>query len=165
MSHYKPLDIVNYEVVGERWVRRAMRLPKDKQPINRDDYGLMVKLVKAGDDHAKCTRGIIVYVEVKFQVGWLIEFETYRAGIECLSTSSSMHNELMSLRGDELAEQKQKDLSDKVYTRIMTISYQALRNIYKARRTHRHPDWWIFCRWIETLPLFKMVIYPEWSDG
>jgi hypothetical protein len=66
--------------------------------------------------------------------------------------SSAMHGELKGLKGKELAEQKQKDLPEKVYTRILTISYQALRHMYKARRNHRHPDWQIFCDMIETLP-------------
>jgi hypothetical protein len=39
--------------------------------------------------------------------------------------------------------------------------YQALRNIYRARRHHRHPDWTRFCDWIEKLPKFNVFIYPE----
>lgn len=76
--------------------------------------------------------------------------------------SSSMHGELKGLKGEALAEQKQADLPEKVYTRVLTISYQALRHIYKARRHHRHPDWQIFCgQFIENLPYFDSLIYPE----
>ncbi len=140
-----------------------MRLPKDRQKVSTRDEDILLgsKLVKAGTDHAKFTRGILVYVELKMQVGWMIEFETYRHGVECLSTSSSMHNELASMKGGDLASQKQNDLPLKVYTRICTISYQALRAMYGARRNHRHPDWQIFCDWIETLPLFEELICPD----
>jgi hypothetical protein len=144
-----------------------MRLPKGGTPdsthkkLGPKDAKLAAKLVKAGPDHAKAMRGIVVWVELKMQIGWLIEFEAYRHGVECLSTSSSMHGELRRLSGVELAEQKQNDLPDKVYTRICTISYQALRSMYRARRRHRHPDCQIFCDFIETLPYFDTLIYPE----
>ena len=167
---YKPLKIVDYEIVGINWAMEAMRLPKNSMGdtynnyfpkntiIGPKDIHLASNLVKAGNDHAKSMRGIIVYLKIKLQVGWMIEFETYRHGVECLSTSSSMHCELAQLYGEELAEQKQNDLPSKQYTRILTISYQALRSMYKARRHHKHPDWQIFCDWIETLPYAKELI-------
>lgn len=161
---YKPLEVSLLSVCGLQESIRAMRLPKDRQKENHtkaEDMGLAIRLIKAGADHAKFQRGVIAYVELKMQAGFMIEFETYRHGVECLSTSSSMHNELKMLQGSELADQKQKDISTKVYTRIVTVSYQALRNMYKARRTHRHPDWKIFCAFVETLPHFCWLIYPE----
>jgi len=95
----------------------------------------------------------------------MIEFETYRHGVECLSTSSAMHGELRGMRGEELAEAKQNGLPDKVYRRIVMVSYQALRSMYRARRHHRHPDWQIFCDFVEGLPWFPMLIYPEVNRG
>lgn len=164
---YKPLKIVRREVHGVYWALRAMRLPKKSEgDSTRDEAGpmdlkLASALIRAGDDHAKAVRGIVVWLRVEFQVGFMIEFETYRHGVECLSTSSAMHGELKQLTGVELAEQKQRDLPEKVYTRDVTFSYQSLRSIYKARKMHRHPDWRIFCKFIETLPYFDSLIYPE----
>ena len=165
---YIPLEISSdYLASGLLPSMRAMRLPKGGESdsthkkLGTRDAKLAAKLVKAGPDHAKAMRGIIVWVELRMQVGWMIEFETYRHGVECLSTSSSMHGELSRLSGADLAEQKQADLPDKVYIRICTISYQALRSMYRARRRHRHPDWRIFCDFIETLPYFESLIYPE----
>ena len=37
----------------------------------------------------------------------------------------------------------------------MTTNYQQLKTIYHQRRTHRLPEWQIFCDWILTLPMFK----------
>lgn len=179
--NYKPLRIKKCKVTGMMPALKAMRLPKGSKndskvlsgidPFTTDsdqylhlgenDKQLARSLVKAGPDHAKFTRGIIAYLEMEMQAGFMIEFETYRHGVECLSTSSSMHGELKGLKGEELAEQKQKDLSEKVYTRILTVSYQALRSMYKARRNHRHPDWQIFCDFVESLPYFDVFIYPE----
>lgn len=161
---YKPLTVETIEVAGIRHSLRAMRLPKDKQPkatTMEQDLRLASSLIKHGPDHGKFSRGIIVYAEVRMQVGFMIEFETYRHGVECLSTSSSMHNELLAIDGPELAEEKQAGLPEKVYIRIGTFSYQALRSMYRARRNHRHPDWQIFCDWIETLPYFTELIMPD----
>lgn len=160
MSHYTPLEIELLDFAGVGPSLQAMRLPKAQTGKHspNDDFNLASKLIRAGNDHAKFARGIVVWLELKLQVGWMIEFETYRHGVECLSTSSAMHGELVGMEGPELAEKKQADLPDKVYTRIVMISYQALRSMYRARRNHRHPDWQIFCDFIETLPYFKQLI-------
>jgi len=167
--HYIPLKLELTEpVAGIPSAMRAMRLPKDQTAKKQTDHELSSNLIKGGPDHAKCMRGIVAYVELKGQAGWLIEYMTYRIGlrelrdeVECLSSSSSMHNELAELRGVELAEQKQIDLVDKVYTRIDMISYQTMRWIYKSRRHHKHPDWQTFCDFIETLPNFTEFIMPK----
>jgi len=151
---YIPLKVELLQLAGLGPSLEAMRLPLGSTSIDFEkDIALASKLIKAGDDHAKAMRGIIAYVKMQMQVGFMIEFETYRAGVECLSTSSAMHTDLKQLQGAELAEKKQADLPMKYYTRIATISYQALRNMYFARRNHRHPDWQIFCiDFIENLP-------------
>jgi hypothetical protein len=170
MTHYKPLEVKTDAHYGFLEAMIAMRLPKgsltdscyqaNKFYLGRKDAELASALIKGGDDHAKAMRGIVVWATLKMQVGFMIEFETYRHGVECLSTSSAMHGELKGLSGGVLAEQKQADLPDKVYTRSVTLSYQALRSMYRARKGHRHPDWKIFCNWIENLPHFESLIYP-----
>lgn len=37
-------------------------------------------------------------------------------------------------------------------TARMTTNYRQLKTMYKQRRSHRLPDWQMFCDWIETLP-------------
>ena len=160
---YTPLTIELMEPVsGVSASLEAMRLPLgSKSKSFEGDLALAGRLIKRGDDHAKAMRGIIAYVKMELQVGWMIELETYRAGVECLSTSSTMHQDLKGMKGPVLAELKQSHLPNKVYTRIATFSYQALRSIYKARRNHRHPDWQVFCDFVEGLPYFNTLIYPE----
>ncbi len=160
---YKALKIELLEVVGVNHSLRAMRLPQPPKtwiPSFQADLKLAARIIKRGDDHAKCIRGIDAYLLFQMQAGWMIQLDTYRVGVETLSTSSTMHNELKGLRGVELAEAKQAGLADHVYTRIAKFSYQALRNMYLARR-HRHPDWQIFCDFVEDLPYFKHLIYSE----
>lgn len=158
---YQPLKIETLETAGFAQARLAMRLPHMGKPQKRGDGELSKALIKSGDPHAKAFRGCIVWYQMECQVGWLIEYLTYRVGIECLSSSSAMHGELRKLTGIELAEQKQRDLPTKVYTRIEMASYQALRRIYIARDGHRHLDWQLFRDWVESLPLFDELIYPE----
>jgi hypothetical protein len=187
---YKPLEIETIEVAGLVATLRAMRLPKGSEndsemgsvlnsfndlvsagytvTLGSNDAKLAGNLIRAGNDHAKAFRGPIVWAKFTFQAGWMMHIDQYRIGVECLSTTSSMHNELKHLTGPELAEQKQADLKEKVYTRIAHFSYQALRGVYYARRNHRHPDWPIFCKWINSLPYANELIIaakPERKNG
>jgi hypothetical protein len=159
---YKPLEVSLLDLAGVGAAMKAMRLPKGGVPgTQAEDLALAGKLIRAGDDHAKAMRGIIVWLEMRMQVGFMVEFETYRHGVECLSTSSTMHGDLKGMRGYELAEAKQEALPDLVYHRIVCISYQALRSMFMARRGHRHPDWQRWCRFCKTLPYFNHLIMPE----
>jgi hypothetical protein len=141
-----------------------MRNPRMSHALSSPDADLRLaeKLILAGDEHAKALRGIIVYFDLTFQVGWMVEWDTYRIGIEVLSTSSMMHSpELAKLRGAELAERKQTLLPETIYKQTCFGSYQFLRRVYIQRRHHRHPDWQIFCDWIETLPHSRQLILPR----
>lgn len=40
----------------------------------------------------------------------------------------------------------------------MTTNYRQLKTIYKQRKTHRLPEWRMFCEWIETLPYSELII-------
>jgi hypothetical protein len=152
---YKPLEIHTLEVCGLRHAFVAMRNPmmSHDKATPESDLELASRLIRAGDEHAKSMRGVIVYATMRCQVGWMIEFDTYRFGIETLSTSSTMHIDYKTMTGEELADAKQNGLPDVIYTRTFMASYQTLRRIYQQRRGHRLPDWKIFCEWIHT-PLF-----------
>lgn len=169
---YIPLKVELLSVHGVLESMTAMRLPKGTESdsddslqygLGRSDARLAALLVKAGDSHAKAIRGIIAYIRVEMQIGWMIHLDTYNVGVQVLSTSSTMHNELRDLSGAELAEEKQRGAGEKVYIRIFTANYQALRRMYLQRRHHRHPDWHVFCDFIETLPHFNVLIMPPYS--
>lgn len=160
---YTPLKIETLEVCGLSWALRAMRNPllSHDKSTPEADLKLARKLVKAGDEHAKAVRGVIVYLEVEMQIGFMVELDTYRIGVETLSTSSTMYLDHQGTKGPELAAAKQANLPNVVYRRTLMASYQALRRIWWQRRNHRHPDWQVFCDWIETLPHFDDLICPE----
>jgi len=126
---YAPLTVKCLSIAGIFESAKAMRLPKGSQGdstlerLGKDDARLFAHLIVAGDDEAKAVRGVVAYLELTMQVGWMIQFEAYRHGVECLSTSSTMHTTLKRLSGKELAAQKQAELSKVQYTRIVMISY------------------------------------------
>lgn len=163
---YKPIEIVSYEVIGHEWVAKGARKFRQNRPVDsttgelgESDSNLLHRLSVAGDEHAKPLRGFIVYFELHFQLGWGIEFMTYSVGMDDLGTSSTMHRLVSAgLRDEALAIEKQARISDVVYERICVTNYQTLRRIYFQRRKHAHPDWKIFCRWIESLPHFAELI-------
>lgn len=126
--------------------------------ISPADISLLTKLVKAGDEHAKVVRGVIVYAKITAPVFWWCEEETYRAGHERLCSESTMHIDMKGLSGEELVKAKSEMPMGKELTKIDFFSYQALRNIYKQRRFHRLPHWHTFCDWIKTLPFAEELI-------
>lgn len=42
-------------------------------------------------------------------------------------------------------------------TAKMTTNYRQLKTIYQQRRTHRLPEWQLFCDWLETLPYSEFI--------
>ena len=42
-------------------------------------------------------------------------------------------------------------------TARMTTNYRQLKTIYFQRRTHRLPEWRVFCEWIKTLPYADFI--------
>ncbi len=46
-------------------------------------------------------------------------------------------------------------------TRNVTLNYEVLANIYKARRNHKLDEWRDFCSWIETLPYSDLITGKE----
>ena len=178
------IKINTIEIAGFGSVLQALRLPFGKEcrshgsfhietfekdlfithahsVINEKDMHLLSTLVKRGDEHAKCIRGLIVYAEIEAPIWFYRELETYRAGRERLSSESTMHIDCKGLSGDELEKAKDKIPSGKVQKTIDMYSYQTLRRIYLQRRNHRLPMWHDFCRWIEGLPYAKELILVE----
>ena len=48
--------------------------------IGPNDHDLMMRLVKAGTDHRKFMRMIVVYVDITAPLYWYKELETYKVG-------------------------------------------------------------------------------------
>lgn len=100
------ITIENCEVTGWESAIRGMRNPmnswsKSDSDFNtgysdngfiagENDYNLMKKLCKAGTDHRKFMRMIIVYVDVTAPLYWWTEYDTYKVGT-VRNSCSKMH--------------------------------------------------------------------------
>lgn len=49
--------------------------------------------------------------------------------------------------------------------RTLKVSYEALANMYKARKNHKLDEWRIFCEWVEGLPYSELITGKEKEDG
>lgn len=123
------------------------------------DLQLMTTLVKRGDEHAKVVRGIMVWARIKAPVYFTRELETYRAGRERLSSSSTMHQECQGLSGEELQRAKAELPMGTEQDFVDVYSYQTLRRIVAQRHNHRLPEWHTFIDWIRTLPYAEELIF------
>lgn len=95
------IKIEHTEVLGCEHAIRGMRNPmnsweksdsyvKDGLYIGPNDLDLMLKLSKAGTDHAKFRRMITVYVDLTAPLYWWKEFDTYKVGTVA-NSCSTMH--------------------------------------------------------------------------
>lgn len=126
--------------------------------LDERDLDLLQGLVKAGDEHAKVCRGIIVWARITAPIYWWCEEETYRAGHERLMSASTMHIDCKGMSGEELQRAKAEMPMGKELAKVDCFSYQCLRNIYRQRKNHRLQEWHQFCKWIESLPMAAELI-------
>ena len=179
------IQIKTLEIAGFRSVLEALRLPYGKEcrskanaefnidksgliasgnfccAISPKDLQLLSTLVKRGDEHSKCIRGLIVYAEISAPIWFYRELETYKIGRERLSCESTMHIECKGLSGEELEKAKDEISMGHIQRTVDWFSYQTLRRIYFQRRNHRLPMWHDFCSWIESLPFADVLITIE----
>lgn len=147
-------ELQAYSVNAEHYESKTVRT----EIVGKADLQLASRLIKAGDEHAKAVRGIMVWAEITAPIYWWREMETYRAGRERLSCESTMHMDCKGLTGEQLVQAKAAMPMGKEQTAIDMFSYQCLRRIYQQRKYHRLPHWKQFCEWIESLPFAAELI-------
>ena len=162
--------------------------------LGDNDLGLASRLAKAGSDHRKFLRQIIVSIDILAPLYWWKEFDTYKVGTVA-NSCSTMHkiqakeftradfscekmsegalavldNVISFMEGERV---KFNETKDKAYwhnmiqllptsynqLRTVTLNYEVLINIYKARRYHKLDEWKTLCAEIEKLPYAKELI-------
>ena len=162
--------------------------------LGDNDLSLASRLAKAGSDHRKYLRQVIVSMDICAPLYWWKEFDTYKVGTVA-NSCSTMHKiqakeftradfscEKMSegalsvldsvisfMEAERLAFIETKDkahwhnmiqLLPTSYNqlRTVTLNYEVLINIYRARRYHKLDEWKILCAEIEKLPYAKELI-------
>ena len=162
--------------------------------LGDNDLSLAVRLAKAGSDHRKFLRQVIVSIDISAPLYWWKEFDTYKVGTVA-NSCSTMHKiqakefcredfscEKLSEEGlavlDSVIEFMERErvafieTKDKAHwhnmiqmlptsynqLRTVTLNYEVLINIYRARRYHKLDEWKILCAEIEKLPYAKELI-------
>ena len=196
------ITVMNFEnaIRGARnpmnsWARMDSYYDEEGNFVFGDnDLSLAARLAKAGSDHRKYLRQIIVSMDISAPLYWWKEFDTYKVGTVA-NSCSTMHKiqakeftradfscEKMSegalavldsviefMERERLAFIETKDkanwhnmiqLLPTSYNqlRTVTLNYEVLINIYKARRYHKLDEWKILCAEIEKLPYAKELI-------
>lgn len=137
-----------------------------------------------GEGHDNFLNGIVVQFDLTFTVKAWTEAERYHF-LDFVSSQSTMHRitkfdldksyidyvdprivEIMK----ELVNNYNNNPNPEAYLKVlysnpcgfkltarMTTNYRQLKTIYSQRKTHRLPEWRVFCKWIETLPYTEFI--------
>ncbi|MBQ7327139.1 MAG: hypothetical protein IJW93_06680 [Clostridia bacterium] len=162
--------------------------------LGDNDLGLASRLAKAGSDHRKFLRQIIVSLDICAPLYWWKEFDTYKVGTVANSCSTmhkiqakeftrsdfsceKMSDEALSVLDSVISFMEKErvafiETKDKAHwhnmiqllptsynqLRTVTLNYEVLINIYRARRYHKLDEWKLLCAEIERLPYAKELI-------
>ena len=152
------IKLENTEVTGWEHAIRGMRNPKnswDKSDswlstsyengieanlfiVGENNLNLMKRLVKAGTDHRKFMRMLIVYVDITAPLYWWKEFDTYKVGTVA-NSCSTMHK----------IESKEFTLDDFSCEHLNKMSIECLKVVIDRLNYSRltflrskDKDWW-----------------------
>lgn len=137
-----------------------------------------------GEGHDNALKGIVVLFDLTFPIKAWTEAERYH-WLDFVSSQSTMHkiakfdikaqcnkyvdDRIIDIVNEKVAKYLEtndpEDYLALLYnvpvgfelTAGMVTNYQQLKTVYQQRRTHRLPDWQMFCDWIETLPYSELI--------
>ena len=202
MIRISNIDVMNFEnaVRGARnpmnsWARMDSYYDSEGNFVLGDnDLSLASRLAKAGSDHRKFLRQVIVSLDISAPLYWWKEFDTYKVGTVANSCSTMHKIQAKEFTRSDFSCEKMSESAlavldsvisfmeserlkfietkDKAHwhnmiqllptsynqLRTVTLNYEVLINIYKARRYHKLDEWKILCAEIEKLPYAKELI-------
>lgn len=159
-----------------------MRVDEVSEDNNGDKRARVLASTPIGSGHDNYLNGIIVHFFIKASNKFWVEMQRYHF-IDFVSSQSTMHkmkyfnlddsyNEYVDPRIIEIMKELQANVKTKedelrlLYSNpagfengaYMVTNYRQLKTIYKQRRTHRLPEWQVFCDWVESLPNSHLII-------
>lgn len=109
---------------------------QEKIIIGENDLALMQKLIKAGSEHRKFMRQIIVSVDITAPLYWWKEFDTYKVGTVANSTST-MHKLASTPITIECFEMGDfEDVKDNEHWFVSGIWVEVITRLEKLRQTY-----------------------------
>lgn len=100
----------------------------------------------------------------------LSDFSTDKMTPECLEVFSDYVAYIEGVRQEYIATRDKAKWYDLIQLlpssynqlRTVTLNYENLINIYRARKNHKLDEWHVFCGWIRTLPYADDLIVFEY---
>jgi len=136
------IAISNYEVFNFHNALRGARNPLcsweksdstlDAQGgfiLGENDLGLARRLCRAGSDHRKFLRQVMVSVDVKAPLYWWKEFDTYKVGTVANSTSTMHTLHKSRITADMFSAEKMDSESQRVFSAVLD-QLETLRGAY-----------------------------------
>lgn len=117
-SHDCTCDCPVVEGLQEPSIECKEALEKSAFCVGENDYDLMMRLAKAGPEHAKYRRMIVVYADVTAPLYWWKEYDTYKVGTVA-NSCSTMHK----------IHSKQFELADFSHEHLTIASASALQDV------------------------------------
>lgn len=117
-SHDCTCDCPVVEGLQEPSIECKEALEKSAFCVGENDYDLMMRLAKAGPEHAKYRRMIVVYADVTAPLYWWKEYDTYKVGTVA-NSCSTMHK----------IHSKQFELADFSHEHLTIASSIALQEV------------------------------------
>ena len=111
-------DCPMVEGIQEPAIECNETLEKSAFCVGENDYDLMMRLAKAGPEHAKYRRMIVVYADVTAPLYWWKEYDTYKVGTVA-NSCSTMHK----------IHSKQFELADFSHEHLTFASSIALQEV------------------------------------
>lgn len=100
---------------------------QDHFNLGPNDLGLMKRLCKAGTDHRKFMRMLVVYVDITAPLYWWKEFDTYRAGVKYLDDPNPFDIEMNSCSTMHCIHKKEFTLDDFSWEHLTTRETDRVR--------------------------------------
>ena len=120
----------------------------DHFTLGPNDLGLMKRLCKAGTDHRKFMRMLVVYVDITAPLYWWKEFDTYKVGTvaNSCSTMHCIHKKEFDI-SDFSTEHLIGETNSKSTMSHVIDSLNKARELYLQTKDKKH--WW---QMIQLLP-------------
>lgn len=118
----------------------------DADVVGENDLDLAMRLVRAGSDHAKFLRMITVTVDITAPLYVLKEFDTYKVGTVCNSTSTMHRIHAKEFTLDDFSHEHLSRNSEKVLEGTIKCLNDYREEFLKDKDKH---NWW---QMIQLLP-------------
>ena len=159
MNSWEKSDSDLFDIQDEEWPDDLLWVTESfcdfAYGIGPNDQNLMMRLAKAGSEHAKYRRMIVVYVDITAPLYWWKEFDTYKVGTVA-NSCSTMHKiaekpfTFEDFSHEHLLDEIEAKWGDSVPTTVLSNVIFTL-NEYRTRylETKDKKYWW---QMIQLLP-------------